>query len=306
MMKQEHKFVSVNDVRIHYVEAGSKKSAQGATSTLLFLHGFPEFWGTWKEQIRFFSANYRVLAPDLPGYNLSDKPSSLSFFEVPNLIHFIAKFIQTVCPNEKIHLVAHDWGGAIAWPLAAFFPQLIDKLIILNAAHPSTFTREMINNPIQRQKSEYIHELITDNAIDKLSKNNCEYLSNKIFSNIKPSAISEEKKWIYQQVWSQPNAINGMLQYYRAMPQLAPSIKNKSEQTGPITDTAKMKIPNIRINQPTLILWGEQDQAFVKENLDEIEQYVPNCLVKRFPKASHWLQHEISPEINREISKFIT
>ena len=228
---------------------------------------------------------------------------------LPNLIKFMAKFIKTVSPTEKVHLVAHDWGGAIAWPLTAFNPQLIDKLVIINAAHPSTFTREMIINPVQRDKSAYIHDLISKDAEILLSQKNYQYLSEKMMVCANQNIFTKNVKDKYRQVWQQPGAIKGMLQYYRAMPQLATisseSKKKDADSTGPVKSTAKMKIPNIRINVPTLILWGEQDQAFVKENLNGVEHYIPDCTVERFENASHWLMHEKPIEINNAIARFI-
>jgi len=306
MVALESKYALIDNVNIHYITAEQDVDDSIAKETLIFLHGFPECWETWKAQLNFFSAEYNVIAPDLPGYNLSDKPEDVTFYSVPNLIAFITKFIKTVSTTEKVTLIAHDWGGAIAWPLVAFNKQIIDRLVILNAAHPSTFTREMINNAEQRKRSEYIHDLIGKDAEELLSTNNYQYLKTKVLDNTKTSCFNQESLKNYQKVWQQPGAINGMLQYYRAMPQLASSDKNKRDKTnGPITELTKMKIPNIRIEVPTLVLWGEQDQAFVNENLNDIKQYAPNSTVKRFENVSHWIMHEIPDEVNKEINNFL-
>lgn len=325
-MALTHKYTLVDNVNIHYVESinqpNNQSNKKSELTTLVFLHGFPEYWGTWLNQLDYFAPNYRVIAPDLPGYNLSDKPTDTSFYTVPNLITFMTKFINIISPNQQIILIAHDWGGAIAWPLAAFNSHLISKLIILNAAHPSTFTREMINNPIQREKSAYIHDLISDAGELLLSKNNYEYLSEKMMVSKNPVIFSDEAKVSYRQVWSKKGAIKGMLQYYRAMPQLATNEKNlipsdnsnnlddldtkHNKTTSPVKNTSDIKIPNIRVDCPTLILWGEQDQAFVNENLDDIKHYVPNCTLIRFPDTSHWLQHEKPDDVNNAIKTFIT
>lgn len=304
-MELEHKFTKVNGVNIHYVEALPKVRKTRTSTSIVFLHGFPEYWETWKHQLLYFQNDYRVIAPDLPGYNLSDKPQDLSFYKLPNLIKFVAELIKSLCPNEKVYLVAHDWGGAIAWPLTAFHPNLVERLIILNAAHPSTFTREMINNGEQRQKSDYIHELINKDAENLLSKNEFSYLSDKTMVGANDNVFSKDIKRLYKLAWQQEGAINGMLQYYRAMPQLAPSVKHQ-ESSGPVVNTNNMTIPEIRINTPTLILWGELDQAFVIENLDGLDTYINDYTIRRFPDASHWLQHEKSPEINKAIEEFIS
>ncbi|WP_310734272.1 alpha/beta hydrolase [Shewanella sp. SG44-2] len=139
-----------------------------------------------------------------------------------------------------------------------------------------------------------------------------------------PSVFTADVKARYKQVWGQQGAINGMLQYYRAMPQLAEndtdnqrskataasSLDTSATQDGttkssPVKQASQLKVPNIRINVPTLILWGEQDLAFVNENLDDIHHYVPNCIIKRFQDTSHWLQHERPDEVNVAINNFI-
>jgi pimeloyl-ACP methyl ester carboxylesterase len=313
-MKLAHQYILVDDVNIHYVES-SHDSAQKPISTIVFLHGFPEYWATWHKQLDYFSTDYHVVAPDLPGYNLSDKPADTGFYTVRHLIAFMAKFIAAISPDHPVIVVAHDWGGAIAWPLAAFHPQLISKLIILNAAHPSTFTREMINNPAQRKKSAYIHQLISPSGESLLTNNDFQYLIDKIMVSAKADVFTDKIQAQYRQVWRQDGAVNGMLQYYRAMPQLAPNDgiseslettdKKSLVQMSQIKNTAEITIPNISINHPTLVLWGEQDLAFVNENLDDIDRYVPSCTIKRFPDTSHWLQHERPDEVNSAINTFI-
>lgn len=310
-MNLEHKYALIDEVNIHYVTAGPNRRAPLKSSTFVFLHGFPEYWQTWQNQLIYFSEDHHVIAPDLPGYNLSDKPEDVSFYEISNLVNFMAKFIKAVSLTENVTLVAHDWGGVIAWPLAAFYPHLIEKLVIVNAAHPSIFTREMINNPQQRSKSKYIHDLISRDAKALLSKNNYQYLSEKIMVGANSSVFNKKVQTKFKQVWQQPGAIDGMLKYYRAMPQLATTNKGDSQHQnltsdGPVISITAMKIPNIRINIPTLLLWGEQDQAFVNENLLGLEDYVPNCTIERFENASHWLMHEKPLEINNAINRFIT
>jgi len=296
-MKLSSNYIMVDQVNIHYVS--NDPAGNAPKSTVFFLHGFPEFWQTWQQQLSYFSPSHRVIAPDLPGYNLSDKPEDTNFYQIPRLINFFAELIKSLCPNEKITLVAHDWGGAIAWPLVAFHPELFNNLVILNAAHPSTFTREMSNNAEQQRRSAYIHQLIATEASSLLSHNNFSYLEEKMRASY-VNTVDKQRFEPYHLAWQQPGAINGMLQYYRAMPQLPPQINKHNSPTA-----SAMKIPNIRINVPTLVLWGEEDQAFVNDNLIELENYVPQCTVIRFANTSHWLQHEKPHEINQAIERFL-
>lgn len=297
-MSIKHGYADIDGVALHYVEAGD------AGQTMIFLHGFPEYWASWEQQIAFFSERYRVIAFDLPGYNLSGKPTSDAFYQVPNLISFLSKGIKLVSSNEPVILVAHDWGGAIAWPLAAFHSELIHRLVILNAAHPSTFTREMINNPVQRQKSAYIHQLIAQDAHATVSSESFLFLRQMLFDDLRRNPFSTYRKKQYLEAWAQPGAIEGMLKYYRSMPQLAPSDVTQ-EESGPTRKLAEMKIPQIRIPQPTLVLWGEKDRAFVPELLEGLEEFVVDLEIHRFSDASHWLQHEYPEEVNEAICNFL-
>ncbi|WP_166423762.1 alpha/beta hydrolase [Paraglaciecola sp. 20A4] len=297
-MPISHHYADINGVSLHYIEAACH-NPQDSTQTLIFLHGFPEYWGTWQAQIDYFRAHYRVIVPDLMGYNLSDKPQAQEAYSVPNLIALYAQFVAKISPDAPVNLIAHDWGGAIAWPLAAFHPQLFNKLVILNAAHPSTFTREMATNPKQRQKSAYIHQLVAENGVEFVQQNDFAMLRDMLFSGMHNTQFSERQKAEYMRAWKQPGAVNGMLQYYRAMPQLPP------EAQAHITTEYALKIPNIRIATPTLVLWGEQDEAFVTSILDGIEQYVPDCRIQRFSDATHWLHHEKPHEVNASIAQFL-
>jgi len=306
-MPMTHHYADINGISLHYVEA-TCLSDEPNPDTLVFLHGFPEYWGTWQVQIDYFRQQYRVIVPDLMGYNLSDKPKDVSAYSVPNLIALYAQFVKTISQNKAVHLVAHDWGGAIAWPLAAFHSGLFGKLVILNAAHPSTFSREMAVNPEQQKKSAYIHRLVADNGVEYVEQDDFCMLKNMLFDGMHDTQFSERQKAEYLRAWKQPGAVNGMLQYYRAMPQLPPepssSPNDVMTQQGGL-DATNVKIPHIRIELPTLILWGEQDEAFVTGILEGIEDYVPDCQVKRFADATHWLHHEKPDEVNAAIYQFL-
>lgn len=298
-----HKQCELSGVTLHYVESG--QASDDTSPLLVFLHGFPEFWHSWHHQLAYFGGRYRVIAPDLPGYNKSSKPSDPTFYQVPNLIAVMAEFVERVSGDQSVVLIAHDWGGAIAWPLAAFHPALFEKLIILNAAHPSTFTREMIHNPEQRRKSAYIHDLVGGQGVHWASANEFENLRKMAFDGRFRNRPDPQEQQKYIDAWGIPGVIDGMLAYYRQMPQLAPQDAGV-EESGPVTAIEDMKIPNIRIHCPTLVLWGDRDEAFVPELLTGIEDYVPECTITRFPEASHWLLHECPDEVNQAIDGFIS
>ena len=296
----QSQFLNVLGHEIHYMEGGKEFAENG---TIVFLHGFPEYWQTWQNQMDHLSKKYRVIAPDMLGYNLSAKPEDDSVFEVPNLIGFWRQFFMQINNGKPVYLVAHDWGGAIAWPFTAFNDDLVQKLVILNAGHPSTFTREMKSNPRQQEYSDYIHQLIADDAVEVLSEDNYAYLQRMVFEQTNVNAFTEQQKQGYLNAWSQPGAVEGMLRYYRSMPQLA--AKTSGRQSGPEMNASDMKIPQIHIKVPTLVLWGMKDKAFVPEVAEGLEEYVENITVKRFEASSHWLQHEYPAEVSSAIAAFI-
>ena len=306
-------YIQIKNLRLHYLSSQSQLSSlKQPLQTIVFLHGFPEHSGVWRKQLSYFGNDFRAIALDLPGYNLSQAPSSLHEFSVPNLVSVIAEFIKIICQDSPIVLVAHDWGGALAWPLASRFPELIDKLVIINAAHPSTFTREMIENQHQRILSDYIHDFLESNAEDQLSSDDFAALKAHSIDKFR-IRLSVEDIAAYKRAWSRPNSITNMLNYYRAMPQLFPRENPVPETLNravgavetPERPLNEIKIPNIRISMPTLVLWGDNDQAFDVQVLDGLSEYIDDYTECRFADASHWLHHEKPDEVNQAIAAFL-
>lgn len=301
-------YVQAKGLRLHYLMR-SPISNQSQTPTLIFLHGFPEFSGVWHHQLNHFGQSMRAIAPDLPGYNLSEGPGSLTEFSVPNLVEIMAEFIRQVSHGEPVVLVAHDWGGALAWPLAARYPELLSHLVILNAAHPSTFTREMMRNPKQRVMSDYIHNFLSSDAETDLADDGFAQLKQHSIAHI-VGGVSSELDAGYLNSWQRKGVLSNMLNYYRAMPQLFPREKDLSQDSnelnkGPTKPLADFKVPQVFIRVPTLVLWGELDSAFDISVLDGLSEYINNYTEQRFPAATHWVHHEEPIAIAESISKFI-
>src|ERR1700687_1696037 len=144
-----HGYASANELQLHYAASGASDAP-----LLLFLHGFPEFWYAWRHQLEDLSGAYHCVAPDLPGYNLSSKPTEVARYRTKRLIDDVAAFAKTFTGKRKFTLIAHDWGGALAWAFAIKRPELIDRLIIINAVHPGAFQRELTKNPAQGAASQ--------------------------------------------------------------------------------------------------------------------------------------------------------
>ncbi|MBT0588199.1 alpha/beta fold hydrolase [Alteromonas oceanisediminis] len=296
-------YALVSGLRLHYLAVQSPAAVAVEPMTLVFLHGFPEHAGVWQAQLGYFSSKYRAIALDLPGYNLSEGPNDLTGYAVPNLVEVVAEFLRVVSHGEKVVLIAHDWGGALAWPLASRYPELLSHLVILNAAHPSTFTREMLHNKRQRSMSDYIHDFLHPDAETQLCNNQFEHLKQHSIHHIAVDLSAEDVEH-YMTAWSRPNAVTNMLNYYRAMPQLF--AREGAQTQADQHQQPAMKIPDIRISVPTLVLWGEQDQAFDSGVLTGLGHYIDDYTEVRFADATHWLHHEIPDEISRHIAEFIT
>jgi pimeloyl-ACP methyl ester carboxylesterase len=282
----KHEYAEVNGVRLHYVAAGEGK-------LILFLHGFPEFWYEWKKQLLEFSRDHRAVAPDMRGYNLSAKPEALEQYQMPVLIEDVRALVKHL-GRQKCILVAHDWGGAVAWVFAAAHPEMVEKLVIINAPHPGVFRRELRENPAQQKASHYMLMFRSAGAEQALAADNYAQLVKIVLGG----HHTAEDHQAYLEAWSQPGALTGGLNYYRAN-----RVGPPAQEGEPVASLA----PNLplKIQAPTLVIWGEKDTALLTGNLNGLEEYVPRLTVKRIPDGSHWVIHEKPDLINRHIRDFL-
>lgn len=286
----EHKYADVNNIRVHYVTMGKGR-------LIMFLHGFPEFWYEWKNQLVEFGRDYQAVAPDMRGYNLSSKPIEVEQYRMKYLVEDIRALAEHL-GYKKFVLVAHDWGGGVAWPFAMRHPEHLEKLIIINAVHPATFMRELRDNPAQQKASQYILVHRTPKAEEILSRNNYALLaSNLLEDGLKQGYFTEEDKKAYIEAWSQPGALTGGLNYYRAT--------HLGSFTGESDDILSADPSLFTVAVPTLVIWGEKDKYLLTGNLGGLEKYVPDLTIKRIPDGSHWVIHEQPGLVNSYIREFI-
>lgn len=290
----EHKYAEVNGVKLHYVCNGSGK-------LMLFLHGFPEFWYEWKNQLAEFGQDHFAVAPDMRGYNLSDKPESLADYQVDVLVDDV-KALADHLGYSKLTLIAHDWGGAIAWVFALKYPNYLDKLVIINAPHPIVFQRELIENPAQQDASQYMLVFRSEQAEGILSSENYAPLVQSVLSaGLEKGFFTEEDKQAYLAAWSQPGALTGGLNYYRAAEVGPPT--NEEDKSRLTAFSANFPDPIIQV--PTLVIWGEKDPYLLLGNLEGLSDYFPNLTIKRIEDGSHWVVHEQPKLVNQYIREFI-
>lgn len=285
MIQIEHQFTKVNGLFLHSVAAGPTGGR-----LIVFLHGFPEFWYSWKEQIPFFAAQgFRVLAPDQRGYNLSERPAGIRAYRLEALAADIAALIQAAGRQSAI-VVGHDWGGAVAWHLAKRYREQVERLVILNAPHPQAMRDDLRRNPLQWRRSAYMAFFQLPRLPEWLSSlahwsPTCSALRH----TSRPGTFTPADFQEYRRAWSQPGAFTAMLNWYRAALRFP---------AGYSTD------PYIHV--PTLILWGQKD-AFLGIELARASQDL--CGRSRliiFHQASHWLQREEPEQVNHLIHTFIS
>jgi len=279
-------YVRVNGVRLHYVTSGTGP-------LILFLHGFPEFWYAWKHQLADFASDHYAVALDMRGFNLSDKPSDVAQYRLDILVEDIRAFAAHLSPAKKFVLVGHDWGGFVAWAFAAAHPHALEKLVIINAPHPAVFSRLLTSDPAQQKASEYMEIFRSPQAEQILSANNFDILAHKVMVFGSQNGLPPEEKPEYIKAWSQPGALTGGLNYYRA----------NRLSTSPLDNAANAS--SFMVNVPTLVIWGEKDPAMVPQNLEGLAEFVPQLTVKRIPDASHWLVHRQSAEVTAYIRAFL-
>jgi epoxide hydrolase 4 len=298
---QDHQFAHLpNGIRMHYASSGVK-----GAPLLLFVHGFPEFWWEWHTQLEYFGGDYFAVAPDLRGFNLSSKPAGVEHYKPKLIMQDLIGLIQHL-GYAKAVVVAHDWGGAIAWNLAIMQPQWVEKLIIINSPHPYIFMRELANNPLQQKRSEYMNWLRTPGSESALAKDGFKLLEGFFngMGQLPAPWFDDATLAKYHAAWKTPgddgtHSLAGGVNYYRASPLHPP----KPGDPGPATLQLKPEDWIVRV--PTKVIWGEADFALPPNLLDGIEQLVPQLDLTRIANGTHWLVHEQPDHINMLIAQYL-
>jgi len=272
-------YAEIGDQRLHYVEAGEGP-------LIVLLHGFPEFWYGWRLQIQpLAAAGFRVVAPDMRGYNLSSKPDGVASYagdllaaDVRGLIHERGA--------ESAMLVGHDWGGTAAWTTAMNHPEVVDRLAILNAAHPRKLLQGL-HHPGQLRKSWYFFFFDLPDLPEAVVHANRWHFFRHFLHDAHPAYTPQEIDR-YLKAWSQPGASAGMINYYRS------SVRQKHAE-------AQIRT----ISAPTLVIWGQRDRYLGQELAEPDHDDVPNLdRVERLPDASHWVHHDEHERVNQLLTDF--
>ncbi len=286
---QSH-FIRTNNINLHVMTDGPENG-----TPVILLHGFPEFHYGWRKQTPALAeAGFRVIAPDQRGYNLSDKPKGISAYDVDVLARDVIGLFDHF-GIEKARLVGHDWGAIVAWATAIHYPERLEKLSILNVPHPDVMTDFVLHNPAQRKKSWYVFFFQIPWLVEwVLSRNDFEYLARMLTRSGRKDTFTEADLAEYKKAWSQKGALTGMLNWYRAV-----------VRRGIDSAFSSQKLPPRRVHVPTMMLWGKHDVALSSCMTQPSIELCDNGELTFFDKATHWVQHDASDEVNQKLIQFL-
>lgn len=271
-------YISANGVTLHCAESGPDDGP-----LVVLLHGFPEFWFAWREYFPpLAKQGFRVVAPDQRGYNLSSKPESPEAYRLEVAAADVFA-LADVLGRDRLHVVGHDWGAAVAWTMAGLEPKRLLSAAMLQAPHPAIWLHAMRTDKDQRQKSRYVQILRLPWLSEMTLKiANYSALARAFRTSTRRDAFSSETLDIYREAWRQPGAVTGMLNWYRALYVAEPP----------------MPAPGSLI-PPTLVLWGDRDELAVPRLADDSAALCKNARVRHLPQATHWIIHD-APDVVRD------
>jgi pimeloyl-ACP methyl ester carboxylesterase len=272
--KVEHGYADSGGVKIHYAALGDKKNP-----LVVMIHGFPDFWYTWRDQMAALSSDYYCVAIDQRGYNLSDKPKGVENYDIRLLVGDVAAVVKHL-GREKAIIVGHDWGGIVSWTTAMFMPQMVEKLVILNLPHPRGLNRELANNPQQQKNSQYARNFQQPDAHTKLT-------AEQLAAWVK----DPEAKKKYIEAFKRSD-FEAMLNYYKRNYPKEPYTEDKS--------------PVVKVKMPVLMIHGLKDWALLPGALNNTWEWLEQDLtLVTIPNSEHFVQQDASDLVTRSIKMWL-
>jgi epoxide hydrolase 4 len=283
-MELEHSYIETNGIHLHVVQAGPKSGVP-----VILLHGFPEFWYGFRRQIAaLVEAGCRVIVPDQRGYNLSDKPKGVKAYSMDELVMDVIGLIDAL-EYDKVNLVGHDWGAAVAWTAAIQHPERLQRLGILNVPHPAVMRRFLQRDLEQLRRSWYIFFFQLPWLPEAgMRANDWRGAERALRNSGKIDTFTDEDIEKYKEAWSQPGAMTAMINWYRAAARYPMSIPK-----------------DMRVTVPTLMMWGMKDFALSHRMARPSMDYCEEGNLILFPDATHWVQLDAAEEVNHYVIDFL-
>lgn len=276
------RYANLGNITLHYEQ-------EGEGDLVLLLHGFPDYSASWKAQMPALAeAGFRAVAPDMRGYNLSDKPEAVGAYDIELLVEDVRGLIEAL-GEARAHIIGHDWGGIVAWYFAMRYPEYVDRLVIVNVPHPGHVPMGWLRDPRQLLKSWYVFFFQLPGLPEKR-------LSADDFRSLERVYRGQEKAFDPDEVDSYIEAarrtgnLHGPLNYYRAFLRASP---------------LRTRALRRRVEQPVLVLWGDQDTVLQSSLAEPPKDTVATVEVVHFPDAGHWLHKEKPAEVNALLTGFL-
>lgn len=292
----QHHYADVNGIRMHYV-------THGAGEPILFLHGFPEYWGAWKKQLNDLGRDHHVIAPDLRGFNLTSRPEKVEDYHVKHLVEDLRALVQHL-GFKQVAVVCQDWGALLGWSFLLRHPDLVSRFITINITHPALFDRELRENPRQQLAAQYMLVFASPQAEAQLMGDDYAWAKQAVINDARAhgAILSDEdvNEWIAS--WRQPGAITAALNYYRAAKMGPPDGEG---HPGGSNLLEGLKPEQLHVQTPVLFIHGEQDTYLLADGQRGLKELVPNITFKRFPDATHWVALEKPREVSQLIREFL-
>ncbi len=269
------------------IELHAVASGPNGGPVVVLLHGFPEFWYSWRKQIEpLAAAGFRVIVPDQRGYNLSSKPRGVASYSIPKLVADVIALADHL-GQPKIYLAGHDWGAMVAWSAAILHADRIAKLAILNVPHPSVMRRYLMTEPRQLLRSWYMFFFQLPWLPELFfSAFNFRTGIGSLVNSSREATFTEEDLNQYRAAWSQPGALTAMINWYRTL------------------FRAPTRFSNPVVTVPTRIIWGERDRFLLAEMAQQSLRYCADGELFTIAEASHWVHHEEPGRVSQLLIEF--
>jgi pimeloyl-ACP methyl ester carboxylesterase len=288
LLGYDSKFATLNGLKFHYVQKGNGER-------IVFIHGYPFFAASWDKLLTHFSQSYHVVAPDNRGYGLSAKPEGVENYTIDKLVEDVKALIEHLPGSQKVNLVGHDWGGLLAWAVAQKYPELVNKIVVINAPPYNVMLHMAANNEEQAKASDYMEKLKSP-GIEKLFEQHgpemlWRYGFNKLYAG---GDLDDEFKAAFFAAWQQPGAFTSAVNWYRAnIPLFAD-----------INDSHYWPSKDARVTVPSLLIWSERESVFVPAMLDEIPKYVDDLSITIISDSGHSPFFDKTKEVSAAMQEF--